>query len=149
MPRATNPSNLKRKSKATFAENEIGSDSEGVSEYENSNETSSESEGEETSKTTISKKEKAKKEKLEVEVDESVVDAREKSKRKKMSDRKDKKKQNSKSSKKMKKDYGMFDESDVKIDMSNENLKPQKIKVASNLLVESRVITVDEPGSKF
>ena len=34
----------------------------------------------------------------------------------------------------------MFDESDVKIDMSNENLKPQKIKVASNLLVESRVI---------
>jgi hypothetical protein len=40
MPRATNPSNLKRKSKATFAENEIGSDSEaeGVSEYENSNE---------------------------------------------------------------------------------------------------------------
>ena len=56
MPRATNPSNLKRKSKATFAENEIGSDSEGVSEYENSNETSSESEGEETSKTTISKK---------------------------------------------------------------------------------------------
>jgi predicted metalloenzyme YecM len=28
-------------------------------------------------------------------------------------------------------------------------LKPQKIKVASNLLVESRVITVDEPGSKF
>ena len=149
MPRATNPSNLKRKSKATFAENEIGSDSEGVSEYENSNETSSESEGEETSKTTISKKEKEKKEKLEVEVDESVVDAREKTKRKKMSDRKDKKKQNSKSSKKMKKDYGMFDESDVKIDMSNENLKPQKIKVASNLLVESRVITVDEPGSKF
>ncbi len=144
MPRATNPSNLKRKSKATFAENEIGSDSEGVSEYENSNETSSESEG-----ATISKKEKAKKEKLEVEVDESVVDAREKSKRKKMSDRKDKKKQNSKSSKKMKKDYGMFDESDVKIDMSNENLKPQKIKVASNLLVESRAITVDEPGSKF
>ncbi len=56
MPRATNPSNLKRKSKATFAENEIGSDSEGVSEYENSNETSSESEGEETSKTTILKK---------------------------------------------------------------------------------------------
>jgi ABC-type Na+ transport system ATPase subunit NatA len=64
-----------------------------------------------------------------------------------MNDRKDK--QNSKSSKKMRKDYGMFDESDVKIDMSNENLKPQKIKVASNLLVESRVITVDEPGSKF
>ena len=56
MSRATNPSNLKRKSKATFAENELGSDSE----YENSNETSSESEGEETSKTTISKKEKAK-----------------------------------------------------------------------------------------
>ncbi len=56
MPRATNPSNLKRKSKATFAENEIGSDFEGVSEYENSNETSSESVGEETSKTTISKK---------------------------------------------------------------------------------------------
>ena len=86
---------------------------------------------------------------MEVKVDESVGDVREKAKRKKMSDRKDKKKQNSKSSKKMKKDYGMFDESDVKIDMSNENLKPQKIKVASNLLVESRVITVDEPGSKF
>ena len=154
MPRATNPSNLKCKSKATFAENELGSDSEGVSEYENSNETSSESEGEETSKTTISKKEKVKKvkkEKLELEVDESVSvgDVREKAKRKKMNDRKDKKKQNSKSFKKMKKDYGMFDESDVKIDMSNENLKPQKIKVASNLLVESRVITVDEPGSKF
>ena len=33
--------------------------------------------------------------------------------------------------------------------MSNENLKPQKIKVASNLPVESRVITADEPGSKF
>jgi len=49
----------------------------------------------------------------------------------------------------MKKDYGMFNESDIKIDMSNENLKPQKIKVASNLLVESRVITVDKPGSKF
>ena len=95
---------------------------------------------------------------MEVEVDESG-DVREKTKRKK--------KQNSKSSKKMKKDYGMFDESDVKIDslnfsslvisgyklnsmsMSNENLKPQKIKVASNLLDESRVITVDEPGSKF
>jgi hypothetical protein len=39
----------------------------------------------------------------------------------------------------------MFDESDVKIDMSNENLKPQKIKGASNLLVGSGVITVDEP----
>ena len=42
-----------------------------------------------------------------------------------MDDRKDKKKQNSKSSKKMEKDYGMFGESDIKIDMSNENLKPQ------------------------
>jgi hypothetical protein len=86
---------------------------------------------------------------LEVEVDEFVGDVIEKAKREKMNDRKDK--QNSKSSKKMRKDYGMFDESDVnvKIDMSNENLKPQKIKVASNLLVESRVITVDEPGSKF
>ncbi len=40
-----------------------------------------------------------------------------------MDDRKDKKKQNSKSSKKMEKDYGMFGESDIKIDMSNENLK--------------------------
>ena len=47
MPRATNPSNLKRKSKATFAENEIGSDSESISEYENINETSSESVSEE------------------------------------------------------------------------------------------------------
>jgi len=84
---------------------------------------------------------------LEVEVDEFVGDVIEKAKREKMNDRKDK--QNSKSSKKMRKDYGMFDESDVKIDMSNENLKPQKIKVASNLLVESRVIIVDEPGSKF
>ena len=84
---------------------------------------------------------------MEVEVDEFVGDVIEKAKREKMNDRKDK--QNSKSSKKMRKDYGMFDESDVKIDMSNENLKPQKIKVASNLLVESRVITVDEPGSKF
>ena len=39
MTRATNPSNLKlkRKSKDTFAENEIGSDSESISEYENSN----------------------------------------------------------------------------------------------------------------
>ena len=42
-----------------------------------------------------------------------------------MDDRKDKKKQNSKSSKKMEKDYGMFGELDIKIDMSNENLKPQ------------------------
>jgi hypothetical protein len=145
MHKATNPTTLKRKSKATFAENEICSDSE----YENNNETSSESEGEETPKPLISKKEKAKKEKLGVEVDESIGDVREKAKRRKMKDRKDKKKQNSKSSKKMKKDYGMFDESDVKIDMSNENLKPQKIKVASNLLVESRIITVDEPGSNF
>ncbi len=99
--------------------------------------------GEETPKTLISKKEKSKKEKLEVEVDESVVDAREKTKRKKMKDRKDKK-SNSKSSKKMKKDYGMFGESDVEIDGLNENLKPQRIRVASNLLVESRVITADE-----
>ena len=45
MHKATNPTTLKHKSKATFAENELGSDSEGVSEYENSNETSSESEG--------------------------------------------------------------------------------------------------------
>jgi hypothetical protein len=37
-----------------------------------------------------------------------------------MDDRKDKKKQNSKSSKKMEKDYGMFDESDIKIDMQHE-----------------------------
>ncbi len=28
------------------------------------------------------------------------------------------------------------------VNVSNENLRPQKIKVASNLLVESRVITV-------
>ncbi len=32
--------------------------------------------------------------------------------------------------------------------MSNESLKPQKIKLASNLLVESRTIVVDEPGVK-
>ena len=91
------------------------------------------------------KKEKAKKEKLEVEVDESVVDAREKQKRNKMRDRKGKKA----NSKKMRKDYRMFVESDVKIDMLNENLKPKKIRVASNLLVESRIITDNEPGSKF
>ena len=64
MHKATNPTTLKYKSKATFAENEICSDSE----YENNNETSSESEGEETPKPLISKKEKAKKEKLGVEV---------------------------------------------------------------------------------
>ncbi len=100
MHKATNPTTLKYKSKATFAENEICSDSE----YENNNETSFESEGEETPKPLISKKEKAKKEKLGVEVDESIGDVREKAKRRKMKDRKDKKKQNSKSSKKMKKD---------------------------------------------
>ena len=65
MPRATNPSNLKRKSKATFAENELGSDSEGVSEYENSNETSSESEGVETSKQWLQKKREGKEGKIE------------------------------------------------------------------------------------
>ena len=32
--------------------------------------------------------------------------------------------------------------------LSNESLKPQKIKLASNLLVESRTIVVDEPGVK-
>jgi len=32
--------------------------------------------------------------------------------------------------------------------MSNESLKPQKIKLASNLLIESRTIIVDEPGVK-
>jgi len=74
MHKATNPTTLKHKSKATFAENEICSDSE----YENNNETSFESEGEETPKPLISKKEKAKKEKLGVEVDESIGDVREK-----------------------------------------------------------------------
>ncbi len=58
MTRAANPSNLKlkRKSRDTLAENEIGSDSESISEYENINETSSESVSEEASKTTITKK---------------------------------------------------------------------------------------------
>jgi len=32
--------------------------------------------------------------------------------------------------------------------MSNESLKPQKIKLTSNLLIESRTIIVDEPGVK-
>jgi predicted glycosyltransferase len=39
--RIVGPSNLKRKSRDTFAKNEIGSDSESISEYENINETSS------------------------------------------------------------------------------------------------------------
>ncbi len=52
------------------------------------------------------------------------------------------------SKKKIKKKPEAFDESDVKIDMSNESLKSQKIKLASNLLVESRTIVVDEPGVK-
>ncbi len=55
---------------------EIGSDSEGVSEYENSNETSSESEGEETTKNNdFKKKRRQRRKKLEVKVDESVDDA--------------------------------------------------------------------------
>jgi len=45
--RIVGPSNLKRKSRDTFAENEIGCDSESISEYENINETSSESVSEE------------------------------------------------------------------------------------------------------
>ena len=83
---------------------------------------------------------------VEVDEDESVVDAREKQKRNKMRDRKGKKA----NSKKMRKDYRMFVESDVKIDMLNENLKPKKIRVAFKIfLVESRIITDNEPGSKF
>ena len=136
MPRA-NPSTsgLKRKksTKPKLVESEVSSDSDTSSEYENIKyETSSESEDDENPKT--SKKEKAKKAKM----------SSEEKKSEKMKHEKDRKT----SKKKIKKKPEAFDESDVKIDMSNESLKPQKIKLASNLLVESRTIVVDEPGVK-
>jgi hypothetical protein len=103
--------------------------------YENiKSETSSECVDEENPKT--SKKEKAKKTKM----------SSEEKKSQKMKHEKDRK--TSKSKKKIKKKPEAFDELDVKIDMSNESLKPQKIKLASNLLVECRTIVVDEPGVK-
>jgi len=42
----------------------------------------------------------------------------------------------------------MFDDSNVKIDMSVDSIKPQKIKLTSNLLIECRTITVDEPDKR-
>ncbi len=130
-----NPSSLKRKKSTKLVESEVSSCSDCDTSSENENikyETSSESEDEENPK--ISKKEKAKKAKM----------SSEEKKSEKMKPEKDRKA----SKKKIKKKPEAFDESDVKIDMSNESLKPQKIKLASNLLVECRTIVVDEPGVK-
>jgi hypothetical protein len=132
-----NPSSLKRKKSTKLVESEVSScsDCDTSSEYENIKyETSSESEDEENPNPKISKKEKAKKAKM----------SSEEKKPEKMKPEKDRKT----SKKKIKKKAEAFDESDVKIDMSNESLKPQKIKLASNLLVECRTIVVDEPGVK-
>lgn len=41
-----------------------------------------------------------------------------------------------------------FDEADVTIDMSVENLEKKKIKLTSNLMIERRMIDIKEPGKK-
>lgn len=122
-----------------------GSDYEGYEYY-----SPSESEAEETSQ-----KEKAKKEKPKAAtagVTRSKPVAVSKVAEKKKDSRvvsKDKKIISSTSqSKRKKKDYDMFDESNIIIDMSNENIKPKKIKITSTLLLECRTVVVDEPDKK-
>lgn len=95
--------------------------------------TSSESEGEET---PPPQKEKVKKEKS--KTPQTQIKAKPKpEKRKHCNDKK--------TSTKRKRKAEMFDDSNVKIDMSVDSIKPQKIKLTSNLLIECRTITVDEP----
>jgi hypothetical protein len=98
--------------------------------------TSSESEGEET---PPPQKEKVKKEKS--KTPQTQVKAKPKpEKRKHCNDKK--------TSAKRKRKAEMFDDSNVKIDMSVDSIKPQKIKLTSNLLIECRTITVDEPDKR-
>ena len=150
MTRAT-PSNLKSKKNLKIVldsdrESSVSlSDSE-KSDYEDDecHTSSSESEDEEipTQKEKV-KKEKSKTTGTEVKAKSSKAPNSSKPEKRKHS--KDKK---INIPKKKKRVAEMFDDSNVKIDMSNENIKPQKIKITSNLLIECRTIVVDEPDKK-
>jgi hypothetical protein len=124
-----------RESTASFSDSE-------KSDYEEDEcSTSSESEDEET---PPPQKEKVKKEKsktaAQAPVKAKASIAPKPEKRKHCKDKK--------TSAKRKRKAEMFDDSNVKIDMSNDNIKPQKIKLTSNLLIECRTIVVDEPDKK-
>ena len=151
MPRAT-PSNLKSKKSVKFIED---SDKESIasfsdsekSDYEEEDEcfTSCESEDEEI---PPPQKEKVKKEKPKTTSAQVKAKTSSTSNSSKRNHGKDSGYKKTNHPKKKKRVAEMFDDSNVKIDMSNENIKPQKIKLTSNLLIECRNIVVDEPGKK-
>ena len=125
-----------RESTASFSDSE-------KSDYEEEDEcfTSSGSEDEET---PPPQKEKVKKEKsktaAQAQVKAKPAIASRPEKRKHCKDKK--------TPAKRKRKAEMFDDSNVKIDMSIDNIKPQKIKLTSNLLIECRTVVVDEPDKK-
>lgn len=150
MPRAT-PSNLKSKKSVKIVED---SDRESIasfsdsdkSDYEDDECYTSESEDEEipTSQKEKVKKEKSKATSTQVKAKPSSPSSKPE-KRKPGRDTNDKK---TNTPKKKKRTAEMFDDSNIKIDMSNDNIKPQKIKLTSNLLIECRTIVVDEPDKR-
>jgi hypothetical protein len=150
MPRAT-PANLKNKNSRKIIEDSdressiYQSDSERSSYEDDECNSSSESEVEEAPQKEKVKKEKPKAATSKVVKNKPQVASKVLEKKQSC---KDKKPSSSSPAKRRKKDYDLFDDSDVKIDMSNENIKSQKIKLTSNLLIECRTIVVDEPDKK-
>ena len=150
----SNSSNLKNKRIRKVVEDSEGESSvcqsdTDLSDYEGYDCSPSESEAEETSPKEKAKKEKPKAPSACVAKPKPPASSKPTEKKKDNRSSKDKKTtQSSSPSKRKKKEYEMFDESDVNIDMSNDNIKPQKIKLTSNLLIECRNIVVDEPDKK-
>ena len=139
------PSNLKNKKSLKTVEVSDSSDSERSDHEDQEYNSYSESEVEEIKTST---KEKVKKEKQKTAAS-SLTKVKVPISSRPSEKRKDKKASPSSSNKKTKKEYDMmFDDSDVKIDMSNDNIKPTKIKLTSNLLIECRTVVVDEPDKQ-